>query len=327
MYKIIGGDGNEYGPVSAEQLHQWIAEGRANNQTRVQREGETEWKPLAAFLEFADTLASQARAQSEAAATTPPPFSSGTVAGGASPLAEGDYQLDLGGCISQGWELMKKNFGTLFGGFIVYILIAGGIGALGAIPLVGALVQVASLVVTGPLMGGLFYLFLRVVRGEPGEVGDVFAGFRKQFGQLFLGYIVTALLGGLCFIPVVVAGFLSVFPALLHHEPPDPAQLIMVGAVFLVCLIPAVYLQTNWMFTLPLIIDRELDFWIAMKTSWRRVGLHWWQVFGLLVLTGLLNLGGLLLCCVGILVTIPTGFVALMLAYETIFSGKTTGNN
>jgi hypothetical protein len=56
MYKIIGGDGREYGPVSLEQLRQWIAEGRANAQTRVCAEGSTEWKPLASFPELAVAL-------------------------------------------------------------------------------------------------------------------------------------------------------------------------------------------------------------------------------------------------------------------------------
>ena len=35
MYKIIGIDGREYGPVSAGQLRQWIVEGRANAQTQA----------------------------------------------------------------------------------------------------------------------------------------------------------------------------------------------------------------------------------------------------------------------------------------------------
>ncbi|MDW8310272.1 MAG: DUF4339 domain-containing protein [Verrucomicrobiales bacterium] len=56
MYKIIGGDGKEYGPVPAEQIKQWIAEGRANAQTRVCEEGSTEWKPLASFPELAMAL-------------------------------------------------------------------------------------------------------------------------------------------------------------------------------------------------------------------------------------------------------------------------------
>ena len=53
MYKIIGGDGRQYGPISIEQVRQWIAEGRANSQTLAQAEGATEWKPLGTFSEFA----------------------------------------------------------------------------------------------------------------------------------------------------------------------------------------------------------------------------------------------------------------------------------
>jgi TM2 domain-containing membrane protein YozV len=49
MYKIIGVDGKEYVAASAEQLKQWIAEGRVNAHTPVQVAGETEWKYLGDF--------------------------------------------------------------------------------------------------------------------------------------------------------------------------------------------------------------------------------------------------------------------------------------
>lgn len=52
MYKIIGGDGKEYGPVSAEVLRQWIAQGRAHSQTKAMPEGGAEWKGLAELPEF-----------------------------------------------------------------------------------------------------------------------------------------------------------------------------------------------------------------------------------------------------------------------------------
>ena len=51
MYTIIGGDGQKYGPVSADELRRWIAEGRANSQTLAQGDDGV-WKPLAAFAEF-----------------------------------------------------------------------------------------------------------------------------------------------------------------------------------------------------------------------------------------------------------------------------------
>jgi hypothetical protein len=52
MYKVIGADGREYGPVDAEVLRQWIADGRANGQTRVQAQDATEWRTLAELPEF-----------------------------------------------------------------------------------------------------------------------------------------------------------------------------------------------------------------------------------------------------------------------------------
>lgn len=52
MYKILGADRREYGPVTAEHLQQWIDQGRANATTLAQAEGSTEWRPLGSFPEF-----------------------------------------------------------------------------------------------------------------------------------------------------------------------------------------------------------------------------------------------------------------------------------
>jgi len=58
MYKIIGGDGQIYGPVSAETIREWIASRRATSNTQVQAEGSTEWKKLGELAEFRDALPS-----------------------------------------------------------------------------------------------------------------------------------------------------------------------------------------------------------------------------------------------------------------------------
>jgi hypothetical protein len=57
MYKIRGADQKEYGPVSAEQIRQWIAEHRLNAQSMAQMEGSPEWKLLSQFPEFVAALA------------------------------------------------------------------------------------------------------------------------------------------------------------------------------------------------------------------------------------------------------------------------------
>jgi hypothetical protein len=55
MYKIIGGDQKEYGPVTFEQVSGWIRDNRANAQTLIQKEGGP-WVPLGSLPEFASLL-------------------------------------------------------------------------------------------------------------------------------------------------------------------------------------------------------------------------------------------------------------------------------
>ena len=69
MYKIIGADGREYGPATADQLREWIAEGRVSAQTRALAEGSAQWKPLLEYIEFAPLLAT----------TVPPVSAPGTI--------------------------------------------------------------------------------------------------------------------------------------------------------------------------------------------------------------------------------------------------------
>jgi len=56
MYKIIGADEREYGPVNVDQLRQWIAEGRVNRQTKAQAESGGAWRPLTELPELAELL-------------------------------------------------------------------------------------------------------------------------------------------------------------------------------------------------------------------------------------------------------------------------------
>ena len=75
MFKILGADQKEYGPVSADQVRQWIAQGRANAQTKMQAADSPDWKPLADFPEFADALrpAAMPAGQAAPAAAFQPP--------------------------------------------------------------------------------------------------------------------------------------------------------------------------------------------------------------------------------------------------------------
>jgi hypothetical protein len=91
MYKIVGADQREYGPVTDEQLRQWIAEGRANAQTIV-RFGDGPWKPLSEFPEFAAALGHPAAPP----VSTYPTSVSGPLVPGAQPPTNG---MAIGGVV------------------------------------------------------------------------------------------------------------------------------------------------------------------------------------------------------------------------------------
>jgi uncharacterized RDD family membrane protein YckC len=57
MYTIIGGDGKEYGPVTAAQIRAWMASGRASLDTQAKFLGTDEWKRLGDFPEFTGGVA------------------------------------------------------------------------------------------------------------------------------------------------------------------------------------------------------------------------------------------------------------------------------
>ena len=104
MYKIIGADGKEYGPISGEILRQWIAEGRANGSSKVLPETSTEWKTLGELPEFAAMLSMPATP----VAPVPAPFTSSPEQRRTNPLAVtglilGILSVTIGLCCCSGF--------------------------------------------------------------------------------------------------------------------------------------------------------------------------------------------------------------------------------
>lgn len=59
-YAMIGADGQQYGPISLEQIKSWVQEGRLTSDTKVLRSDSTEWKAANLYPELG--LAPPARA-------------------------------------------------------------------------------------------------------------------------------------------------------------------------------------------------------------------------------------------------------------------------
>jgi hypothetical protein len=190
MFKIIGVDKKEYGPVSPEHIRQWIAEGRANAATLVQAEGSAQWVPLGSLPEFAAALPTRP-------SLPPPPGASASASAGTPPdpdeLAEEirarDYQVNVGACLGRGWDLVREDFWPAVGGAAVVWIIATTVG-----------------LIAWPAYAGLYVFFLKKLRGQRAEFHDVFAGFSIAFLPLFLGGLVAAILSGLGLLLCILPG-------------------------------------------------------------------------------------------------------------------------
>jgi hypothetical protein len=132
MYRIIGIDGRQYGPVSSGQIKEWIAAGRANAASKVQVEGTQDWKPLSEFPEFAEALAS--KTIDRAAEITPVSSSSDATSS----------SIDVGSCLGRAWDkLMSDLWPTIGVSALVWLLLSA------------SHTFYVGLIVTGPLLGGL----------------------------------------------------------------------------------------------------------------------------------------------------------------------------
>jgi hypothetical protein len=235
MYKILGGDQKEYGPVPSEQIRLWIAEGRASGSTLAQAEDSSDWKTLAAFPEFAEALASQF------SSLLAPKLLADDLG---SPDGLGP-NLRIGDCLNRAWVLLRTHLRPLL---LASVLVWCMSTVTLLVPIFGGIFNLA---ISGALFGGLFLFFLKWMRGQTPGIADVFAGFSLAFAQLTLGGIVSQLLTS-------------------------------IGVIL--CFLPGIYLTIAWVFALPLIIDKRMNFWPAMELSRRVVTRRWFQVFGLMVL-------------------------------------------
>ncbi len=190
-YRMIGADGREYGPVTADQLRQWVTERRANAQTRVRAEGAAGWTNLGDLPEFAELFPLQG-----GPGQAPPPVAGAVDAEAlAQEIISRDYRLRIGDCLRRGWDLVMANFWLTVGATLLMVLVSTAIGA----------VPFASLLLCYVCWGGLDWMFLKLIRGERAELGDAFAGFTLAFVPLMLfslvGQLLTSVGVVLCILP------------------------------------------------------------------------------------------------------------------------------
>ena len=260
----------------------------------LEKEPELRYQQASQVKTAVETITSSPSAQTKGTAAAPPESPAPPLEATAltEQILARDFDLNIGDCLRRGWELVKSDFWPIVG--VTALVLALVWAASSSEPMFNykregfhATTSLLGVLLGGPLMGGLYLFFLKKIRGQPARVETAFAGFSSCFVQLFL------------------ASFVS-------H--------VLLGMGFLCLVLPFIYLLVAWIFTLPLVIDKHIEFWPAMQLSRKTVSKHWWKLLGFGIVLVLFNLLGVLLLCVGVFFTFPISLAALMYAYEDIFS-------
>jgi hypothetical protein len=234
-----------------------------------------------------------------------------------------DYEVDIGGCLSRGWEVFKGNALLMIGvSLLIYVTLMGASLILGMIGAIVPGANLLSILLSAPLTAGLWLFYIRKNRNLDAGVSDGFAGFGPRYWQLVLTTLIQGLIIGasflVVFVPAMALGLASGMASRSSSGPPV-VLLVLMGVGFLVVLPIVCYLSTCWMFALPLVADKGLKFWPAMNLSRRIVNKHWWMTFLLLFVNGLIMICGVFALCLGLLVSMPVGFAAIVAHYEKVF--------
>ncbi len=209
--------------------------------------------------------------------------------------------------IGEAWQLFQQQMGTwilaslismavmacVIGPFYIFIFAAAFAtaraghqpGAFAAGPIPSLLFDVIIMFVVNFLLGGMYRMALKQIRGEPISAGDIFSAV-DVIGNLaaaaFLIPIATWFgIFGCCIGIFVVAGLL--------------------------------------MFTIPLVVDRRVNAVEAMGASWNALKGEWAMAAVFYFVISIVGSIGWVGCCVGILFTYPLIPLSIGLLYRDFF--------
>ncbi len=139
------------------------------------------------------------------------------------------------------------------------------------------------------VMVGVNRAVLGLLAGRAPTIEMMFSGF-DRFGQAFAASLVICILVG-------------------------------IGLVFLI--VPGIILMLMWCLTNLVLAETQQDFWTAMQTSAALTKGYKWEIFCLGLALIPIYILGLLVCCIGVVVSHAIATVALALVYRFLQSKQT----
>lgn len=140
--------------------------------------------------------------------------------------------------IREGWDIFRRQWGMWLVLVLIFVLIFVGISVI-------PFVQIAATFVLPVFVAGLMTGCQHVARGGELELAHLFAGFRRNTGQLVLIGIIGFVLAFLAAIPISVAIFMTSMGVATAGSLTDPLAAFGVGAVIMGLLTLALFIPIN----------------------------------------------------------------------------------
>ena len=207
--------------------------------------------------------------------------------------------------LSPAWEIVKNNLNVFIPSMLLYlvstmiILVAAQLGAsmivFGTIfapdtPGIGKALEIQALIlipntISWVMFQGIFYQSLKLVRGEPTSIGDMFHGFKFYLHLVGAQILIT--------IGTLIGAFMCLLPGLI-------------------------FASITYCFGL-IVIDRGENAVEAIGTSLKAFRSFAFPMLAFIIAFGFLASLGILACGVGMLFTVPIMTVAVAMTYDNFF--------
>ena len=208
--------------------------------------------------------------------------------------SEDEFIPEASKSYSAGWRIMGIYFMELLVIGIVYFILSGPINIIQIhkggfewymVPLI-LFGMLYGLFVAGPIGYGANWVFLKAVRGERVEIGDMFSIFQRNYWNAVVANVVVA---------------------------------VIVGMGIVMLIVPGIIFACRLAFVPYLVVDKEMDVMEALRVSWNMTRGYGGQIFLMGIYAFFIAIGGLILVFVGIFVSImwiKTSFAAMYYAVE-----------
>lgn len=222
--------------------------------------------------------------------------------------------------IKTGWSLTKEHFIVSLGLVLGYTVISCLLSFIPTTGVLGFAVQLLSFAVSCVWTLGITRITANAVDGEEPQfsmIGEVMPRFWSMVVLMLLMFAIVLVPIIVIFVVAVILGFgVEAFAGLTSTDPVVMMEALQsLGLLYLIVLIPCIYIGIRFCFVNYLLVDRGMGAVDALKASWTATSPIQGKIFVFLVLSFLITIAGLLCFIVGVFVSM----IILMYAQAALY--------